>query len=201
MTWGQTYGCSKSLALAKAIEGFSGMTLIITPDIQTAGTLKSELTFFCDSSVEIFLFPDYETLPYDALPPHEDIISDRLLILRSLLDTRCRILIVPVATFMSRLSPESFIRGQILNLATGDRLDCDDFRETLVKAGYRYVSQVMLHGEFAIRGSIIDLYPMGCPQPYRIDLFNDEIDTIRTFNPDTPGLGTKGRQVSNSSRT
>ncbi len=184
ITWGQTYGCSKSLALSKAIEGYEGMTLIITPDIQTAGILKSELSFFCSSSVEIFLFPDYETLPYDALPPHEDIISDRLLTLRSLLDARCRTLIIPVATFMSRLSPESFIRDQILNLATGDQLDPEDFRKTLVKAGYQYVSQVMLHGEFAVRGSIIDLYPMGCLQPYRIDLFNDEIDTIRTFNPD-----------------
>ena len=185
VTWGQTYGSSKSLALAKAIERFAGMTLVIAPDIQSAVTLKSELTFFCDASAEIFLFPDYETLPYDALPPHEDIISDRLLILRSLLDARCRVLIVPVATFMSRLAPESFIKDRIQDLATGDQLDPEEFRNTLVHAGYQYVSQVMLHGEFAIRGSIIDLYPMGCPQPYRIDLFNDEIDTIRTFNPES----------------
>ncbi len=161
------------------------MTLVITPDIQSAVTLKSELTFFCEASAEIFLFPDYETLPYDALPPHEDIISDRLLILRSLLDARCRVLIVPVATFMSRLAPESFIQDRIQNLATGDQLDPEEFRNTLVHAGYQYVPQVMLHGEFAIRGSIIDLYPMGCPQPYRIDLFNDEIDTIRTFSPES----------------
>ena len=185
ITWGQTYGSSKSLALAKSIERFAGMTLIITPDIQSAVTLKSELGFFCDASAEIFLFPDYETLPYDALPPHEDIISDRLLILRSLLDARCRILIVPVATFMGRLAPESFIRNRILDLAKGDQLDPEEFRNILVRAGYQYVPQVMLHGEFAIRGSIIDLYPMGCPQPYRIDLFNDEIDTIRTFNPES----------------
>lgn len=161
------------------------MTLIITPDIQSAVTLKSELGFFCDASAEIFLFPDYEILPYDALPPHEDIISDRLLILRSLLDARCRILIVPVATFMGRLAPESFVRDRILDLAKGDQLDPEEFRNTLVHAGYQYVPQVMLHGEFAIRGSIIDLYPMGCPQPYRIDLFNDEIDTIRTFNSES----------------
>ena len=185
VTWGQTYGCSKSLALAKTIERFAGMTLVITPDIQSAVTLKSELTFFCDASAEIFLFPDYEILPYDALPPHEDIISDRLLILRSLLDARCRVLIVPVATFMGRLAPESFIQDRIQDLATGDQLDPEEFRNTLVHAGYQYVPQVMLHGEFAIRGSIIDLYPMGCPQPYRIDLFNDEIDTIRTFSPES----------------
>ena len=184
ITWGQTYGCSKSLALAKAVETFAGLTLVITPGIQSASALRSELAFFCDPSVDTLLFPDYETLPYDVLAPHEDIISDRLLILRSLLDTHCRALIVPITTLMSRLSPKSFIQDQILSLATGDRIDLEDFRKILIKAGYQYMSQVMLHGEFATRGSIIDLYPMGCAQPYRIDLLNDEIDTIRIFSPE-----------------
>lgn len=184
ITWGQTYGCSKSLALATAIEQFAGLTLIITPDIQSAQALENELAFFCHPSANIFMFPDYETLPYDVFSPHEDIISDRLLILQSLLNAKCGALIVSVTTITARLAPESFILNQILSLATGDQLNLDDFRQTLVKAGYQHVSQVMLHGEFAVRGSIIDLYPMGCRQPYRIDLLNDEIETIRTFNPE-----------------
>ena len=184
ITWGQTYGCSKGLALAKAVEEYAGLTLVITKDIQSAEILRSEMAFFSDASAETQLFPDYETLPYDVQAPHEDIISDRLLILRSLLDTHCRTLIVPVTTFMSRLSPKSFIRDQIICLAKGEQLDLEDFRKILIKAGYQFVSQVMLHGEFTIRGSIIDLYPMGSDLPYRIDLLSDEIDTIRTFNPE-----------------
>ena len=184
ITWGQIYGCSKSLALAVAIERYSGLTLIITPDIQSAQILESELTYFCDPSKNIFVFPDYETLPYDVFSPHEDIISDRLLTLRSLLNGKCDVLIVSVTTFMARLAPKSFIQTQTLNLAAGDQLDSNDLKQTLVRAGYQYVSQVMSHGEFAVRGSIIDLYPMGCSQPYRIDLFDDEIETIRAFNPE-----------------
>ena len=184
ITWGRTYGCSKGLALAKAIEQFSGLTLIITPNIQSAHTLESELTFFCDISTNIFMFPDSETLPYDVFSPHEDIISDRVLTLCSLPNVDQGALIISASTILSRLAPKSFILGQTLNLNINDKVDLETFKQTLVKAGYQYVSQVMSHGEFAVRGSIIDLYPMGCRLPYRIDLFDDEIETIRTFNPE-----------------
>ena len=184
VTWGQVYGSSRSLALASATEKFSGTTLIITPNIQTAQQLESELKFFCKLSKKILLFPDCETLPYDEFSPHEDIVSDRLYALRSLLETDCFVLIVSVTTLMTRLAPKSFITNQTLDLSTGSQLDLNKFKEALVSAGYQYVSQVTLHGEFAVRGSIIDLYPMGCSQPYRIDLFHNEIDTIRVFNPD-----------------
>lgn len=184
ITWGRTYGCSKGLALAQAIEQFDGLTLIITPNIQTAHSLESELTFFCNDAVDIFIFPDSETLPYDVFSPHEDIISDRLLTLSSLPDTDHGALIVSASTILSKLAPKSFILGQALNLAAGDQIDLETFKQALVKAGYQYVSQVMSHGEFAVRGSIIDLYPMGCHLPFRIDLFDNEIETIRTFNPE-----------------
>ena len=185
ITWGRTYGCSKGVALAKAVEQFNGLTVIITPDIQTAHNLESELHFFCDKDIGIYLFPDMETLPYDVFSPHEDIISDRILALAALPKTQRGTLIVSAGTILSKLASKDFILGQSLDLKINDQLNLDEFKQTLTKAGYQYVSQVMTHGEFAVRGSIIDLFPMGSHHPYRIDLFDDEIETIRIFNPET----------------
>ena len=185
VTWGKTYGCSKGLAIAKAVERYSGLTIIITPDIQSAHTLENELSFFCSQQIEVYLFPDTETLPYDVFSPHEDIISDRILALASLSKTHHGALIISVGTFLARLAAKDFILGQTLQLSTNDQLNLEEFKQALVKAGYQFVSQVMSHGEFAVRGSIIDLFPMGSKNPYRIDLFDDEIDTIRIFNPET----------------
>ncbi len=185
VTWGRTYGCSKGLALAKAVEQFNGLTLIITPDIQTAHSLESELKFFCIQGINIYLFPDLETLPYDVFSPHEDIISDRILALSALPKTQQGALIISAGTILSKLASKDFILGQTLNLKINDQLHLENFKHTLTKAGYQYVSQVVTHGEFAVRGSIIDLFPMGSNHPYRIDLFDDEIETIRIFNPET----------------
>ena len=185
VTWGRTYGCSKGLALAKAVEQFSGLTVMITPDIQTAHNLESELEFFCKQEIDIYLFPDMETLPYDVFSPHEDIISDRIHALASLPKTKQGALIISAGTMLSKLASKDFILGQSLHLKINDQLDLETFKQTLSKAGYQYVSQVMSHGEYAVRGSIIDLFPMGSDLPYRIDLFDDEIETIRIFNPET----------------
>ncbi len=185
VTWGRTYGCSKGLALAKAVEKFSGLTLIIAPDIQSAHALESELTFFSNNNFQIYLFPDSETLAYDVFSPHEDIISDRILALSALPKTKQSALIISAGTILSKLASKDFILGQTIDLAVGNTIDLEDFKQTLVKAGYQYVSQVMTHGEFAVRGSIIDMFPMGSSKPYRIDLFDDEVETIRTFNPES----------------
>ena len=185
VTWGRTYGCSKGLALAKAVEQFNGLTLIITPDIQSAHNLESELKFFCNQEIDIYLFPDTETLAYDVFSPHEDIISDRILALSALPKTQQSALIISAGTILSKLASKDFILGQSLNLKINDQLNLSEFKQKLSKSGYQYVSQVMAHGEFAVRGSIIDLFPMGSLHPYRIDLFDDEIETIRIFNPET----------------
>ena len=184
ITWGRTYGCSRGLALAQAIEQFHGLTLLITPDIQTALMLESELAFFCDRATRILMLPDAETLPYDVFSPHEDIISDRVFTLRSLPNMDRGALIISASSILARLAPKSFIIGQTINLEVNAQIKLDTFKQTLIRAGYQYVSQVMSHGEFATRGSIIDLYPMGSHHPYRIDLFDDEIETIRRFNPE-----------------
>ena len=168
VTWGRSYGCSKGLALANAIQQSDSFTLIITPDIQTAQTIETELKFFCLEDTNILVFPDSETLPYDVFSPHEDIVSERLLTLCSLPNINKGALIVSASTILSKLASKDFILGQTIALSINDSINLETFKQTLVNAGYQYVSQVMSHGEFAVRGSIIDLFPMGCKIPFRI---------------------------------
>ncbi len=184
--WSKLYGDSLSLVLAQAALRSAGPLLIVTPDSQEAEKLQQQLRFFCAGlSDDILCFPDWETLPYDSFSPHQDIISERLLTLQRLPDLRRGVLLVPVATLLQRLPPRSFLDQYSLVLNSGEQLDLDSMRVRLEKAGYRCVSQVMEHGEFAIRGSILDLFPMGASNPYRVDLFDDEIESIRTFDPET----------------
>ncbi len=184
--WGRANGAALSLALASAARDAGRPLLVITPDPQGAQRLLEELRFFLGSEgPEAFLFPDWETLPYDAFSPLPELVSQRLETLHHLREMQQGIIIAPVATVMQRLLPEDFLDAHSLHLAVGDRLDFDAFRRRLEQAGYEPVSQVMGHGEFAVRGSLIDLFPMGSELPLRIDLFDDEIDSIRTFDVDT----------------
>ncbi len=184
--WGRASGAGLSLALAEAARDACRPLLVITADPQTAQRLLDELRFFLgESGPEAFLFPDWETLPYDAFSPLPELVSQRLETLHHLRAMRSGIVVAPVATVMQRLLPEDFLDAHSLRLAVGDRLDFDAFRRRLEQAGYEAVSQVMGHGEFAVRGSLIDLFPMGSEQPLRIDLFDDEIESIRTFDVDT----------------
>lgn len=186
MRWGQLYGSSYTLAIASAAVDYPGLVLVIAPDSQTALRIEAELIFFTrNSNLDILVFPDWETLPYDIFSPHQDIISQRLITLYRLPSQRQGILIVPVATLMQRLAPRAYLDSHALLLTTGEQLVLDNFRQRLEGAGYSCVSQVMEHGEFAIRGSLIDLFPMGSEQPYRIDLFDNEVESIRTFDPET----------------
>ena len=186
VSWGRLYGNSTGLPIFTAAEQYDGLVVVITPDSQHANRLETELNFYASGSqINIFQLPDWETLPYDLFSPHQDIISQRLETLYHLPDLKKGILIVPVATFMQRLMPNSYLQANSLILETGDQLQPEEMRRKLEQAGYNCVSQVMEHGEFAIRGSLIDLFPMGTNTPYRIDLFDDEVESIRTFNPDT----------------
>jgi transcription-repair coupling factor (superfamily II helicase) len=185
-TWSRLYGDSLPLVLARAATAYAGPLLVVTADSQDAERLQRQLRFFCtDPSLDILCFPDWETLPYDRFSPHQDIISERLQTLHRLPSLHRGVLLVPVATLLQRLPPPDFLDQYSLILDQGERLDLDGMRARLEKAGYRCVSQVMEHGEFAVRGALLDLYPMGASQPFRIDLFDDEIETIRTFDPDT----------------
>ena len=183
---GQLYGSAQGLLLANTALQHDGPILVLTDDTPTAHRLELEATFYLgERTLPILHFPDWETLPYDSFSPHQDIISERLDTLRQLPDFKRGILMVPISTIMHRIAPHEFLEGNTLLLKTGDLFEIEAWRSKLEKAGYRYVSQVMEHGEFAVRGAIIDLYPMGSKLPYRIDLFDDEVDTLRTFDPET----------------
>jgi transcription-repair coupling factor (superfamily II helicase) len=165
---------------------YSGLQLVITPDTQTANALSRELAFYNRAQQhEILQFPDWETLPYDNFSPHQDIVSDRLLTLFRLPTLRRGILVVPCSTLMHRLPPKEYVAGNSLVLKTGQDLDSLEFRRNLERNGYRSVETVFEHGEFAQRGSLLDIFPMGSSLPYRIDLLDDQIETLRTFDPES----------------
>ncbi|MEN8178627.1 MAG: transcription-repair coupling factor [Pseudomonadota bacterium] len=185
LQWGQLYGCSSSLAIAAATETFPGLILVVTEDVQSATRLESELKFFLGDKQAVISFPDWETLPYDIFSPLPELISQRLLTLYRLPTLQTGILITPVSTLMQRLPPRAFLDGHALLVENGQRLDLGNTRRQLEKSGYQCVSQVLSHGEFAVRGSLLDIFPMGSQVPYRIDLFDDEVDSIRTFDPET----------------
>lgn len=187
ISWGRLYGSGKGLAISAASAAQKGFILVITGDTQGVFHLEQELRFYLGESSDIPLltFPDWETLPYDIFSPHQDIISERLRTLYTLPQLDRGILLVPAATVLQRICPKDYLQSNSLLLAKGDKLDIDAFRARLTNANYRYVSQVVEHGEFAVRGSLVDVYPMGSSQPYRIDLFDDEVESIRTFDPET----------------
>jgi transcription-repair coupling factor (superfamily II helicase) len=187
LDWIRLYGAARGLAVAGAARAHTGPVLVVVSDPATALQLETELRFFLGArdDLPIIHFPDWETLPYDSFSPHQDIVSDRLETLRRLPDLESGILVVPVTSLMVRTAPLQYVVAHSLELSKGERLDLEAFRARLESAGYRCVSQVMEHGEFAVRGSIFDLFPMGGQEPLRVDLFDDEIESIRTFDPES----------------
>jgi transcription-repair coupling factor (superfamily II helicase) len=184
--WAKLHGCSLELALAEFCQKQTGIKLCITEDNLTAAYLKDALGFFlADKSTEILFFPDWETLPYDQFSPHQDIISDRLSTLNRLQSSSNAIIISAASTLMQRLYPPSFVNQYALMIKVGENLNLELFREKLSAAGYHHVNRVLEHGEFTIRGSIIDLFPMGSHRPFRIELFDDEIESLRYFDTET----------------
>ena len=187
--WGQLYGCSDALAIAEAAQAATGPVLVITADTPTATRLEYAIRFFsggdADDALPVLTFADWETLPYDVFSPHQDIISDRLATLARLPTLQRGVLVVPITTLLYRLAPKAFLEGTHFLIDTGQQLDLDATRNRLNAAGYRCASQVVEHGEFAVRGAIIDLFPMGHNHPFRIELFDDEVESIRTFDPES----------------
>ncbi|CCN83710.1 transcription-repair coupling factor [Vibrio nigripulchritudo SFn27] len=179
---GNLKGSALSVAIAQLSEQHSGHTLLVVPDPQLALKLTAEVEQFTQQPVH--MFPDWETLPYDNFSPHQDIISDRISTLYQLPTQSNGITVIPVSTLLQRQSPRDFLMQHTLMVKNGDRYSLEALRLQLEKSGYRHVDQVFGPGEYASRGSIIDLYPVGSNDPYRIDFFDDEIDSIRTFDPE-----------------
>ncbi len=181
---GPFYGSADARCIAEVVDP-ERLLVVITADTSSALTLERELPFFLDTSVEVAAFPDWETLPYDNFSPHQDIVSERLRTLYQLPQMRGGILIVPVSTLMHRLSPTHYVAGSSLVLEEGQRIDLESFRRNLDRNGYLNVETVYEHGEFALRGSLLDIFPMGSERPFRVDLLDDEVDSLRTFDPET----------------
>jgi transcription-repair coupling factor (superfamily II helicase) len=185
LAWTGLTGCGDSLALASAIKNENRLFVIVTPDNQTALRLEHELSFFLQGEHPILNFPDWETLPYDVFSPLPEIISERLKTLALLPQVKCGALVVSVTTLMHRLAPREHVLANSFAVKVGDDFNLELNRLKLESVGYHCVSQVYQHGEFAVRGSIVDLFPMGSKAPYRIELFDEEIESIRTFDPET----------------
>ncbi|WP_017444881.1 transcription-repair coupling factor [Gayadomonas joobiniege] len=183
--WQNFPGSSLAVAISELSLTADAPILVVEKDTASALRLAAEInSLLKPHQLNAHYFPDWETLPYDNFSPHQDIISQRLQALHKLTQKK-GIFIVSANTLMMRMAPVDFINQHSLLLNQGDSIALEKMRERLVQAGYRLVDQVMEHGEFSVRGSLLDLYPMGSQQPYRIDLFDDEIDSIRTFDPDT----------------
>ncbi|NBC13519.1 MAG: transcription-repair coupling factor, partial [Gammaproteobacteria bacterium] len=194
LLWGRLYGAAGALAIANAARQAQRPILAAVADMPAAAQLREELGFFlrepatggaAEQDIPVLTFPDWETLPYDVFSPLPELVSERLLTLHRLPGLGRGVLVVPVGTLLQRLPPRAFVDGHALVLAVGDRLDLNATRERLTRSGYQCVSQVIAHGEFAVRGALLDVFPMGSQQPLRIDLFDDEVESIRTFDPDS----------------
>ena len=192
--WGNLFGSAASLAVANAARS-GQLTVLICNDTANALRYEQELKFY-GADIEIMHFPDWETLPYDSFSPHQDIISERLHTLHRLSSMDSGILIVPVSTLMHRLLPKQYLQTHSLAIKVGQQFDIDSMRLQLEGNGYRCVNTVFEHGEFALRGSIMDIFPMGSSLPFRIDLLDDEVDTLRTFDPESQRTVEQVKEVS-----
>jgi transcription-repair coupling factor (superfamily II helicase) len=173
-----------ALGLAETARSHDGLVLAITRDSHAAQSLEHDLQVFA-GDLPVLHFADWETLPYDLFSPHPDIVSQRVAALYRLPTARRGVLVVPVASLMQRLPPPAWIAGNTLDLRRGQKLELDAEKRRLEAAGYRNVPQVLDPGDFAVRGALLDLFPMGSDLPYRIELFDDEIDSLRSFDPET----------------
>lgn len=182
--WQAPHGAALALAVTEAAHRHDGLLVLACHDGQSARRLRREMNFFAPQ-LAVDLFPDWETLPYDRFSPHPEIISARIASLYHLPAAQRGILVVPVSTLMQRLAPRSHVAGSGLAVEIGQTLIIEQEQQRLQSVGYRHVPQVTEPGDFAVRGGLIDIYPMGAPLPYRIELLDEEVDSIRSFDPET----------------
>ena len=216
--WARLHGSAATLAVAETARRHHGVMVVVSEDQRQLQVLESELGFFLhadggadegadantdegaagnvDGAVPVFAFPGWECLPYDTFSPHQDIISQRLRLLSHLPETKRAVILTTCANLMQRLPPVDYVLGHSFSLAQGQRINLDALRRQLGNANYAAVQQVMSPGEFALRGGLVDIFPMGAEAPFRLDLFDDEIETIRYFDPDTQRSNRAVEQIS-----
>ena len=186
--WSSLHGAAFGLAVAEACTAHEGLLLVVMDDPRQLHLLEREIRFFLgtgDTEVPVVHFPSWECLPYDVFSPHQDIISERLRLLARLSAMGRGVLLTSSENLMQRLPPVDYVLGHSFSVHVGDRLDMDALRDRLANAHYFSVSQVVSPGEFAVRGGIVDVFPTGSESPFRIDLFDDEVESIRLFDPDS----------------
>jgi transcription-repair coupling factor (superfamily II helicase) len=183
--WSQLYGSASRLALAEAVAADSRPWLVVADDARSLDPLRAELEFYLSGAAPVIALPDWEVLPYDLFSPHSDIVSERLATLAALPRLERGVVLCAADTLLQRLPPRGYVDGRTFALTVGQRLALEPLRQRLIESGYASVAQVVSHGEFALRGSLLDVFPMGTRAPLRIDLFDDEVEAIRTFDPDT----------------
>jgi len=195
IAWRTPHGAARALAIAAAALKHPGLLLVVAADTHGAHALEVELSACLPSDLPVLHFPDWETLPYDLFAPHSEIVSQRIATLYRLPSIARGVLVVPVSTLMQRVAPRRYIGGSALMLEVGQRLDLEAEKRRLDAAGYRHVPQVLESGDYATRGALLDLFPPGSAEPYRIELFDTQIDSIRTFDPETQRSLAKVMQV------
>ncbi|MCK9539367.1 transcription-repair coupling factor [Dokdonella sp.] len=183
--WSIPQGSSRALLLAECARTHAGVVVAVAADTHAAQELQAEISLFAGAGLEVLEFPDWETLPYDLFSPHAEIVSQRIAALYRLPSLTRGVLVVPVATLMQRLAPRGYVAGSSLVMECGQQLDLVAEKRRLEAAGYRNVPQVAEPADFAVRGALLDIFPMGSAVPYRIDLFDEEIESIRSFDPET----------------
>ena len=194
---GRLYGAARALAVTELTWNFPGLVLIITPDIATQASLESECRFFLGAKANLLLsFPDWETLPYDLTSPHGEIISQRLHTLVHLQNqNKSGLLITSIPTLLQRLCPPRYIQGHTLQLDQEMEIEIEQLSQWLSTSGYQNCSQVIAPGEFSVRGSLVDLFPMGTKRPYRLDFLDNTIDSMREFDPDNQMSVTRVKHI------
>ncbi len=176
-------GAADALVLAQLAKP-GRLLLAVAASPLDAQRLQQETLWFAPA-LRVHLLPDWETLPYDSFSPHQDLISERLATLYAVSRGECDVLVTAATTALTRLSPPAYLAAHTFFLKQGEALDLDKLRAQLALAGYQHVTQVVAPGEFCVRGGLIDLFPMGAALPYRIDLFDQEVESIRTFDADS----------------
>ncbi len=192
--WCSLFGSAQAAAIASLVEQQPGFYIVVTENTQRALSFETALRFY-KPDVELLHFPDWETLPYDQFSPHQDIISERIDTLYKLTQAKQGVLTVPINTLLQRISPKAFVDQHHFSLKVGDTLEPEAFKTKLQNGNYQRVNTVYEHGEFAIRGGLIDIFPMGAKSPYRIELFDDEIETIKVFDTETQRSSDKVKRI------
>ena len=183
--WGRLIGASLALATAEFARSVDRPILLLAEDPRHADQLEAEIRFFAGEDMPVEHFVEWETLPWDSFSPHQDIISQRLRVLAKLPDMKRGVVIAAATVLQQRLPPVEYVAARSLSLSVGQNLPREPFTDSLVASGYLRVPQVSEHGEFAVRGSLIDVFPMGTDTPIRIDFFDDEVESLRWFAAET----------------